>query len=462
MVRRLLLTPPTLPSETQCRGLVIPASQEWLGLFSEALSQTIYAHNYEQVHDTDLTPEATAAAAYEIYIAWLASECEGICPPPTLITADSVERRVMRKSPTTGRVEVLEADGTWIEPTGSEAVPDPGPRVEPLPEDRRCAAATNAANVLRQTYEQALADINADVDRQTLEMNIAAGLAAGATAPFFAPLAVDIAMTAAALTGFIEIGQVVLFSALWNDNFHDKLICILLEHAADNAGVVTFDHTGVLTDVSNQAWEGEYILLVSQVTYLLLLLGPQGLDLAGETNAVAGDCAHCGEWCYTFDFTSSPHNWHNARLGTWTSPAGSWNAGVGWVGTMIVDGAGARGINTVLVRDFESTITEFECVFDRVNGQYTGTIGERLLAYNFTEPSPYTQLEAFNSPGAAGSDLVWTWTNPAGVAVTNLMFRISASYRGGANPSPTGSITVKRVTLRGIGVNPFGFDNCGA
>lgn len=56
------LTPPSLPETTACRTLQIPDDKLWLGIFNSALLETIYWYNYEQVNDTDLTPEETAAA----------------------------------------------------------------------------------------------------------------------------------------------------------------------------------------------------------------------------------------------------------------------------------------------------------------------------------------------------------------------------------------------------------------
>lgn len=83
MVRKLFLTPPDLPSETQCRSIAIPSSQEWLGIFNNALLQLANRWNYEQVHDTDLTPDEVAATCYGIYEDYLAAGgCALDAPPP--------------------------------------------------------------------------------------------------------------------------------------------------------------------------------------------------------------------------------------------------------------------------------------------------------------------------------------------------------------------------------------------
>jgi len=81
MVRRLFLTPPNLPGQTQCRSLEIPSSQAWLGIFNQALLTLAQAYNYEQVNETDLSPETVAAYCYQVYEAWLESTCVKIPTP---------------------------------------------------------------------------------------------------------------------------------------------------------------------------------------------------------------------------------------------------------------------------------------------------------------------------------------------------------------------------------------------
>lgn len=83
MVRKLFLTPPELPGEVQCRSIEIPSSQEWLGIFNQALLQLTKPYNFEQVNDTDLTPDEVAAYCYGAYVAWLESTCGGSTDIPT-------------------------------------------------------------------------------------------------------------------------------------------------------------------------------------------------------------------------------------------------------------------------------------------------------------------------------------------------------------------------------------------
>lgn len=71
MVKRLFLTPPATPDETIARCLVIPASQQWLGVINAALLLLSQEWNWEQVHETDLTPAEAASRAMRIYEEYL-------------------------------------------------------------------------------------------------------------------------------------------------------------------------------------------------------------------------------------------------------------------------------------------------------------------------------------------------------------------------------------------------------
>lgn len=70
---RKILTPPAMPDEVIVRELEIPSSQEWLGVFNFLLLQATYSWAWEQLYDTDLTPEESAAKCYEIYVKYLSS-----------------------------------------------------------------------------------------------------------------------------------------------------------------------------------------------------------------------------------------------------------------------------------------------------------------------------------------------------------------------------------------------------
>jgi len=80
VVRKLFLTPPSLPEAIQCRSLQIPSSKEWLGIFNQAILQLGNESNYEQVNDTDLTAAEVAEYCLQAYDDWLESTCASGTP----------------------------------------------------------------------------------------------------------------------------------------------------------------------------------------------------------------------------------------------------------------------------------------------------------------------------------------------------------------------------------------------
>jgi hypothetical protein len=81
---KAFLTPPNLPSETECRTIKIPSSKFWLGIFNSALLETIYAWNWEQVNETDLTPDECAAYCAGVLFEYFSSggDCTTGVPAP--------------------------------------------------------------------------------------------------------------------------------------------------------------------------------------------------------------------------------------------------------------------------------------------------------------------------------------------------------------------------------------------
>lgn len=75
MVRKLFIAPGSEPGATVERCLKIPASQEWLAVVNAALLLMTNEYNYEQLNETDLTPEDCARIAYLMYIEYLKGDC---------------------------------------------------------------------------------------------------------------------------------------------------------------------------------------------------------------------------------------------------------------------------------------------------------------------------------------------------------------------------------------------------
>ena len=79
MVRKYNICPPSLPGAVVTRCVRIPASQDWLAVFNNALLSLTEPATWEQLNPGDLTPEECAAAAYNVYQDYLTGDCSVDC-----------------------------------------------------------------------------------------------------------------------------------------------------------------------------------------------------------------------------------------------------------------------------------------------------------------------------------------------------------------------------------------------
>lgn len=305
MVRKLFLTPPDVPEDTVCRGLVMPASQAWLGVFSKALLSTIYAYNYEQIHETDLTPEQAAETAYAIYTAWLSAECAGggsDCELPN-------GAKVYRRNPTSGKFEYLE-DGAWVE---DEDIPLPEPREESTPEERLCLASVNAVNVLHLLYDDVLAMWDDEIAVQTAIVDFwtTVGILIGSA---FVPALIGILALEELAFALFYRAMDALSEDMWDEDFEKLLICLFQQNASEDEDErVHFDWQSIQEQLFTRAFVGEtWLLQAAQVAYIAGAIGNQGLDTAGATTDIDEYDCECGSWYYeSSDFSA----WQRLRGG---------------------------------------------------------------------------------------------------------------------------------------------------
>jgi len=348
------ITPQDIPEGFVSREFAIPDSQRWLGVISEALSQTIYPHNYTQLNPTDLTPAEAAEAALSVYTAWLeAGECAGgVCPP-----AQVNGKRVTRHNPTTGKWEQIDDESFgWEPPDEGYAVPAQVGRSEPTDDEKICAAVANATECLRLLYEQALADFFAEYSSS--QAFDAFGEAAGDL--IFAGITALIQAYAPWVAPFWDLfwGGIALISTnVWTLVFQQHLRCILLEHASIADGVVTFDFQAVNRDLVTQNLSSlEEGLWVVQVEYMLLIIGADGLNLAGELDLVAEPDCTCGPWTVTWTRGAMHEGEEFIRLqgnvdaqgrivpqGVWPGTFAAVNANVVWPVGMHITSLGMLG-----------------------------------------------------------------------------------------------------------------------
>jgi len=295
MTRLAWLTPDTpAPEEFRCRSISVPNDVSLVAAVSGALLPLTYEENWEQFGS--MTPADAAAIMSAAFEAFMNSSCAAECPPFELPSGS----RIWRVSPTTQHWEYLTDESEWVEPEGDDAIPAPFAREEEEETDRLCAAAANAVNVLYELYDQVTTDASNDIDALQAATNTAAYVSALLAGAFYPPAVAIIAMAEAVFNTFYELAGAISIN-LWDDVFTENLVCIFKSNATDTDGVVTFDFQAINRDILEQIWTtSTYVTLVAQVLYLTSIIGPQGLDYAGTTTAVEGDCSGCDTWCFDF------------------------------------------------------------------------------------------------------------------------------------------------------------------
>lgn len=433
-----------MPETSECRTLTIPSSREWLGIFNSALLEMTKAYNYEQVNDTDLTPEEVAAYCFDQYVSWLSSTCGGGVP----CVIPGTELPPFRIGPA-GRVQ-QQVGETWVDPEGDYYLPPPDARTNPSEIDRICLAAANAANALEQVYEDMIDAYNTDVDPA-----FGAIAYAGANGTvMLAALGFITGGLALVMYGvftlFYEAFQ-WLTTDVWDDEFTNELVCILIDNATDTAGVVTFDYAGVMDAIARKVELEDALIDIrrfGQITYMMQFIGEQGLNLAGATTAITTpDCEDCEpDWCCYFDFTIDDGGWDVVVNASYVSGQG-WRSAINTQPTAVY-----RGCNIELSLGGSYTITFFKADFTVLWGGLQGTpttarnITLRLNSLAVNDPASV-------SYPAVNDTLLFEGSLDS---VSKLLFLSTVGYDSVApRVDQGGQIEIHNIEVRGKGTNPF-------
>lgn len=448
MPRRDFITPSTLPSETYQRCILIPASQEWLGLVNAALLMLTEGWRYEQIYETSLTPEQSAAAAYTLYVQYLEGACGLECCP-------------LRINPFNGRLQQSSDDGlTWFDvddgPWTESLYPPfsamPLPRPEATDAEKTCAAALTAAYVLRNLYTQTgntLLNVVAATDWEyagalgAMLQGFLMVIGAAAVQPFVA---------LASLLGVVGVRQQYVDYPLDNDD-EDLLMCILLDNATLQAsGAVTFDFQSVWDAINLDSPKN------GLVRFLLTMIGPDALNYAGAVDADLGsDCSACEEtWCCIFDF-SAGLNGFTIMTNNVGTPFG------------VLGGGGVTGTNA---RDPNSTGAAFHRVILNKTGIAAHTLTRAVMTIDYTfgfenqSGFPNTQTLAAGgvnlvfktSDYVSGTDVELEWVGSR-AGVTSYFMQLISSVDVTSPFSYGGVCTIKSLRLEGTGPMPC-VDGC--
>jgi len=430
------LTPNEPPEETDCRRLLIPADSGWLALISGALTELTYTYNWQEFGD--LTPAETVAKMREIIDGYYDVPCS-TC---TLPGGGSIIR-----IGSGGHLEELGDGGSWGSPTGDYIIPPPEARTDGTAPDQNCLAAKNAVNVLEQLYETLSEQWASHVSEAEALTEFA--VAAIALVGFeFAPITFAIA-------AFFEVAFAALYTALeylgadlWDANFSKQIECFLLTCVNNDAGVVTFDWDCFLAQLNTLTdsfgLSEVQIRLYIQVTYMLYFIGGvDGLNLAARTTEITNDdCSFCDlPWCYTWDFTASNGGWTPQVISG--LDFATYSAGNGWGARIQSDGCSNHAYWYI-----EKAVSPSASNWESIEVEYASAVGsfDGLAMYQIKSGSA-VNTSAFTN----GS----TTTHDATLAPVD-----TDTLRINLNKCGMTQLYIVRITVRGVGENPFGTDNC--
>lgn len=209
---------------------------------------------------------------------------------------------------------------------------------------------------------------------------------------------------------------------------------------------------GFITDVARNIVGRRY-------TYQQFLLGLN--DCSDDWMILCVDCPD-PDWCYNFDFTLGDGGWERIprALSNTGFEGGVYSSSVGWLATQQWDGTTPTSNKTTSVAiklpiSPETKVTNITLEYDFLGGTFkAGTVELKRPEVGYNGSFTYIFDDA-SVPGLNEITTVVDWD------ATEVRIRLRSSVLNYPdNTSPTGSITLSRIRLRGQGDNPVGTDNC--
>jgi len=401
------LTPDSIPEETDCRSLLIPASTDWLAIVSGALTELTKTWNWQQFGSVTVD-EAVDAMQAMIDLYYLG--CSGGCELP--------EGGEIIRIGEDGRIEVL-TDGEWVTPTeGDYYIPPPEAREGGTEQDQVCLAAENAVNVLETLYESLSDSWNNDLDEAEAVTAFIA-TAVGAVGFAFAPITFGIVAFALPIFAGMYALLEFLIADLWDEAVSNQIKCFLVECGSNVDGVVTFDFDCFMSELRSHTslfdLTEEQLRLYGQIAYLVYFIGgADGLNLAGGTTAITeADCSDCSEACEDIvcTFVDELCDWVNIA----TSNTGGFYifpVYPGTTGTYVSTGGAFSGQGYVQSVNYPSTGQERSCVLIVLPDECSTVNAFRVYRYLNTNDVNFNYIEMFDSSMAFIDDQ--TVTNASG------------------------------------------------
>lgn len=445
MANRQYLTPPDIPDDIYCRVLRIPNSPQWVGTLTGVLYPLCFPSAWSD-EDGGISPEAAAARFTQIFNDMFAGsgECEDMACCPLRINPYNGR---LQQSNDGGLTWFDVEDGPWIDSLYPPFSAMPQPRPEFTEDDKLCAAAATAAYVLRNLYTQTGDTLLNVVAATDWEYASALGSMLSGFLLMIGAVATQPYVAIATLLGIVGVRQQYVDYPL-DDDDEERLTCILLEYATLHpSGAVTFDFNGVWGAIDLDSPKN------GLVRFLLTMIGPDALNYAGAIDAgLTVDCSPCtAGWCYEFDFTVNDGGWTLSPGG-----AGNYVVGIGWQAEYQVAGTnGYRLINIERTVSPNMTVTQIEVEFTYSAGVQTAGTDTAFGIWGDGYAVPFSPTILLSDADPTSPQVRTQTAN-----VSSLRIQIMPGGRTFNTADPGGSATLTKITVRGIGDNPFGADNC--
>lgn len=349
-----------------------------------------------------------------------------------------------------GHFQEANDDGEWQEPTGDYAIPPVPARSGGTPDDQRCLAAANCANVLAQLYEGLSDDWDNGVSNAQAATNFALAIAAAIAAPF--GLAAEAIVAIAGLIFNILYETLQFIGAdLWTNDFTQAVQCLLFGCATNDSGVVTFNldcfNTALAAQTNIFDLSLSQIRLFGQIEFMLQFVGADGLNAAGATTVItSADCTLCDQWCITVDFLDN-----DGGFVLYGTGQGAWSLGNGWQASDVNLGGLDRTLLQIkldLGADFD--LIEVGLLYDWTGGSQTATVQAKFL---FTNNFAYSYGTYMITSDVTDGELIWDYAQTRNEI--DVLLQCSVDGFGG-------SAKAKSMTLRGTGTKPTltGWTDC--
>lgn len=330
-------------------------------------------------------------------------------------------------------------------------------------QDKRLAACAKATALVDSIFDFGLAIVGAkssiiDIIDSIIPVEIIWELIKGFLPPEVQALAEVPELVATAL-GLSE-DELQEFSEFATEDMRKTLICELTKQVSAEAEIVGEDIQNLMAiAVLNGLQHAEIILRIFRsfdVLAVTELFSKKVENLDCGCPDITGENAgqeppETYDWCYEFDFTQNAEGWGYRYNGA--TPEGEYAVGVGH--------KAIENSNYTRLTMSRSAISR---ILTGIDAHY-----KNITLGNYQEGEGYSGLPNRNfniysgetfyfSSNITAGEKVWRWRGHK--SVEDLQIMLTLAYDAIEPTTRGGSATLTRLTLYGIGTNPFGADNC--